>query len=846
MSVFKKKDKSEDKKKKHEDGSDPKKDNPITSNPSNTGTTTTNGNGTTGSLNQSINSSTQPPTSGVANITLTSDEDRMKKEEEEKRRKSEEMALLQQQQQKKKEEDEKSRKEQQELEKKKREEERKKSFANEELNEEFEIQSLEQMGKPNISNPDIFSFFPTEVYSAYDKLQAFSRDLNTSISQPEIVFVGPRGSGKSSLLEAFVGRALNIVGINGCSKRALYLQFVNNSECETPKITIKRDQQVKEFDHDIVIPIEQLNDNLAKRNSAPSDEPIYVLIETKQTLNLTLIDTPGLLSDSSPEQQKIDNIVNSIVKPNHRLIIAVESCGDWSTMTMLPFVKRVDPELSRSTFVFTKFFNIIQDFNSTRGVNRFLAGTMSEIKSFFVTIPNHKIRARFSEPQRFQEKISQAYKRDMNALEQIQYDKRYERNIGAHTFRRYILNIIWKSYQDGIPRILKHLRAKRQQSEASLADLQKQTSLLTSSTLRSIASNYTVTFLQIVDKLLAGTSEGNPSVNGQTLEEEKAQQGDGGEWVDLYNRPIKFDAEEIGVAYWEAKLYGGQQFERLMSEFKAVCDNTKISELTIDDVATATGINKLNNIPNYAWAASDLAQQKSQDALVPLIEQLCERSVYIMKRLADVSDKVIDGRKKNRLNSHITGAYNHHHHHNNNRTTLDIDNADQYPYFTHHVKDLFYKFIEQTAKICKEKCMDEFYSTRTIYWELTEHPENSLSHLRNDHQDTKTAVEQLTTQLFETIRKRITKNVLLKFYNFFLVPMQTELWNEIQGKITCLSNESLEQIFEVHATKDQLKEDEKLQQSILEKYSQNDELFLKAASQFCHPLSTLANENNKN
>ena len=53
----------------------------------------------------------------------------------------------------------------------------------------------------------------------------------------------------------------------------------------------------------------------------------------------------------------------------------------------------------------------------------------------------------------------------------------------------------------------------------------------------------------------------------------------------------------------------------------------------MDDVATAAGINKLNNVPNYAWAASDLAQQKTQDAMLPLIEQLCERAVYIMKRL---------------------------------------------------------------------------------------------------------------------------------------------------------------------------------------------------------------------
>jgi hypothetical protein len=55
--------------------------------------------------------------------------------------------------------------------------------------------------------------------------------------------------------------------------------------------------------------------------------------------------------------------------------------------------------------------------------------------------------------------------------------------------------------------------------------LEKQLSGLDSSKLRSIGSNYVVNFLQIVERLIAGTSEGNPAVNGQTLEEEKNAHG---------------------------------------------------------------------------------------------------------------------------------------------------------------------------------------------------------------------------------------------------------------------------------------------------------------------------------
>lgn len=126
----------------------------------------------------------------------------------------------------------------------------------------------------------------------------------------------------------------------------------------------------------------------------------------------------------------------------------------------------------------------------------------------------------------------------MNYLEQLQYDKRYgsksvvflfpnryERNIGVHALRRYLLNLAWRSYQEAIPRILKHLRSKKQVTEQRLKEVQQQLSGLDSSKLRSLASNYVINFLQIVEQLIEGTSEGNPAVNGQTLEEEKSQQG---------------------------------------------------------------------------------------------------------------------------------------------------------------------------------------------------------------------------------------------------------------------------------------------------------------------------------
>jgi len=224
--------------------------------------------------------------------------------------------------------------------------------------------------------------------------------------------------------------------------------------------------------------------------------------------------------------------------------------------------------------------------------------------------------------------------------------------------------------------------------------------------------------------------------------------------------------------------------------------------------------------------ASDLAQQKSQEEFVPLIEQTAARAVYILKRLTDIVEKILDLRRRNKWEntSGITG------------NTVDVNNIDMYPFFTYHVKDLYNKFVDRTAKQVQAKCLDEFYGTRTIFWEYTEYANRNLPMDRSDAEETKKTVDTLAKDLFTKLRERITKSVLLKFYNFMLVPMQTELWNEIQGKVTTLSDDQLEQIFEVNATKSKLTEDEKALQKLIKHYTTSEATFVEAATHFSHPV----------
>jgi hypothetical protein len=96
--------------------------------------------------------------------------------------------------------------------------------------------------------------------------------------------------------------------------------------------------------------------------------------------------------------------------------------------------------------------------------------------------------------------------------------------------------------------------------------------------------------------------------NKQTNKKKKKQAGFGlGEWKNADNSPITTFPDSI--PYHDARVYGGQQFKRLLASFGQVVHNSTMSEASIETMATAAGINRLNNLPNYAWAACEIASQ---------------------------------------------------------------------------------------------------------------------------------------------------------------------------------------------------------------------------------------------
>ncbi len=60
---------------------------------------------------------------------------------------------------------------------------------------------------------------------------------------------------------------------------------------------------------------------------------------------------------------------------------------------------------------------------------------------------------------------------------------------------------------------------------------------------------------------------------------------------------------------------------------------------------SAAGINRLNNVPNYAWAACELATQEARRSLLPLIRQLSRRAQFVVERLPGIAKQIMENRR---------------------------------------------------------------------------------------------------------------------------------------------------------------------------------------------------------
>ncbi|KAK4271329.1 hypothetical protein QN277_020039 [Acacia crassicarpa] len=207
----------------------------------------------------------------------------------------------------------------------------------------------------------------SSVISIVNKLQdIFARvGSQSTIDLPQVAVVGSQSSGKSSVLEALVGRDFLPRGNEICTRRPLVLQLV-----QTKRKPDGAEEEYGEFLHlpgkrfydfsDIRREIQAETDREAGGNKGVSDKQIRLKIFSPNVLDITLVDLPGITKvpvgdQPSDIEARIRTMIMSYIKTPTCLILAVTPANsDLANSDALQMAGVADPDGNRTIGVITK------------------------------------------------------------------------------------------------------------------------------------------------------------------------------------------------------------------------------------------------------------------------------------------------------------------------------------------------------------------------------------------------------------------------------------------------------------------------------------------------------------
>ncbi|XP_015614247.1 dynamin-related protein 3B isoform X1 [Oryza sativa Japonica Group] len=238
----------------------------------------------------------------------------------------------------------------------------------------------------------------SSVIPIVNKLQDIFSQLGSSstIDLPQVAVVGSQSSGKSSVLEALVGRDFLPRGSDICTRRPLVLQLVHQPRRPA-------DAEADEWGEFLHLPgrrfydfreirreIQAETDREAGGNKGVSDKQIRLKIYSPNVLNITLVDLPGITKVPVGDQPtdieaRIRTMILSYIKHKTCIILAVSPANaDLSNSDALQIARNADPDGSRTIGVITKL-DIMDRGTDARN---FLLGNVIPLRLGYVGVVN--------------------------------------------------------------------------------------------------------------------------------------------------------------------------------------------------------------------------------------------------------------------------------------------------------------------------------------------------------------------------------------------------------------------------------------------------------------------------
>uniref|UniRef100_A0A0E0KPN5 Dynamin-type G domain-containing protein n=1 Tax=Oryza punctata TaxID=4537 RepID=A0A0E0KPN5_ORYPU len=207
---------------------------------------------------------------------------------------------------------------------------------------------------------------------------------------PQVAAIGGQSSGKSSVLEALVGRDFLPRGPDICTRRPLVLQLVRHPATEEwGEFLHAPGRRFHDFDQ-IKREIQLETDKEAGGNKGVSEKQIRLKIFSPNVLDITLVDLPGITrvpvgDQPSDIESRIRSMIMQYIKHPSCIILAVTPANaDLANSDALQLAKLADPDGSRTIGVITKL-DIMDRGTDARN---FLLGNVIPLKLGYVGVVN--------------------------------------------------------------------------------------------------------------------------------------------------------------------------------------------------------------------------------------------------------------------------------------------------------------------------------------------------------------------------------------------------------------------------------------------------------------------------
>ncbi|XP_047315162.1 dynamin-related protein 3A-like [Impatiens glandulifera] len=250
----------------------------------------------------------------------------------------------------------------------------------------------------NVTSPVAASPLGSSVIPIVNKLQDIFAQLGSqsTIELPQVAVVGSQSSGKSSVLEALVGRDFLPRGSDICTRRPLVLQLLQTKRNQDGT----EGEEYGEFLHlpgkrlfdfnEIRREIQAETDREAGGNKGVSDKQIRLKIFSPNVLDITLVDLPGITKvpvgdQPSDIEARIRTMIMSYIKLPSCLILAVTPANaDLANSDALQIAGNADPDGYRTIGVITK----LDIMDRGTDAKNFLLGKVVPLRLGYVGVVN--------------------------------------------------------------------------------------------------------------------------------------------------------------------------------------------------------------------------------------------------------------------------------------------------------------------------------------------------------------------------------------------------------------------------------------------------------------------------